>query len=541
MQTCFQAYWFRRLFLAIAGIAMLLSCKQERLARRTLSEVQTFIEDNPDSAVSVLQHIPSDLYLLPHIHAPYALLYTQAQDLAGFNPSSDTLIRYAVDYYRLLGPKKKRFMSWYYLGQVYQNEGRREAAMDAYVKAENNYSKAVDPKYIYKLHLKKSILYADTFDYSKAIEESLEARKHAKKGGLKSSEFRALLNIAIMYGNEDNTPMQTAYLDSAHTLLDAASHSGIVDYYTERAEWMRKNKMPAEQIASLLDSVQRVHPFDVNYSPTWVQMAWTYIRTGLFSKATDALSTIPEKDYSASAYAALGELLDSLQRPQESLKAYRKYVQLSDSLDLVLFRQDTRFIEERYAAVLRNHRDREVILIVIVLALSFTVFSSWRIWKRRQQHKKMLSMYENLKEEYEALNQISIQKSDVGDKAKALLGERIRALAAFFTEDQPKELRLVSSRLEALSEDRKELVETIGLLFSIYHPGFTSMLLEHGLTTTEVGLCCLYVLGFRTSEIGDIINRAGYYNISSEIRKKLPIEHVKLATWLNSQFEKYHG
>ena len=270
-------------------------------------------------------------------------------------------------------------------------------------------------------------------------------------------------------------------------------------------------------------------------------MAWTYIRTGLFSKATDALSTIPEKDYSASAYAALGELLDSLQRPQESLKAYRKYVQLSDSLDLVLFRQDTRFIEERYAAVLRNHRDREVILIVIVLALSFTVFSSWRIWKRRQQHKKMLSMYENLKEEYEALNQISIQKSDVGDKAKALLGERIRALAAFFTEDQPKELRLVSSRLEALSEDRKELVETIGLLFSIYHPGFTSMLLEHGLTTTEVGLCCLYVLGFRTSEIGDIINRAGYYNISSEIRKKLPIEHVKLATWLNSQFEKYHG
>ena len=46
----------------------------------------------------------------------------------------------------------------------------------------------------------------------------------------------------------------------------------------------------------------------------------------------------------------------------------------------------------------------------------------------------------------------------------------------------------------------------------------------------------MHVLGFRTSEIGDVVNRSGYYNMSGEIRRKLPIGSQKLATWLNARF-----
>lgn len=538
MLLYFRSYRLPLLLIVFLGMISLVSCSGEQHARAALLDAETYMEDKPDSALYVLQHIPRQFLQLPHIRAPYALLYTRAQDLAGHNPSSDTLILQAVHYYRYFGSGIQRFLSWFYLGKVYQNEGRREASMNAYAKAEDIHFRKLPPKFLYDLHVNKSILYADTYDHLRAVEENQRAYEYARQAGLEDLEFRSLLNIAILYGNAGDIAQQGRYLQQAESLLGYASPTATIDYYADKAEWMQQSHAPFHEIEQLLDSIPIHYPSEMDYPPTWNQMARTYTGIGSYNKALQALSHIEIGQYNANTFAVLSEILDSLDRPRESLEAYKKYVQLSDSLDLVLFHQDTRFIEERHEVQMRTLRAKEILVAIGFFVLCAIVFVFLQMRKKRIQQQKMISLYDALKEEYEALKQISIPaENDANSKAQELLGERMRALAAFFTEQQPEALEYASPRLEALTEDRKELVETIGLLFGVYCPRFVSMLLGHNLTTIEVGLCCLHVLGLRTSEIGDVINRAGYYNISSDIRKKLPVGQKKLATWLTEQYK----
>ena len=179
----------------------LVSCSQENRECTILRNVESYIEEKPDSALHVLEHIPQQSLQLPNVRALYALQYTRAQDLAEINPSSDTLILQAVHHYRYFGSATQRFLSWFYLGRVYQNECRPEAAMDAYAKAEDIHPHKISPQLLYRLHINKSILYAGSFDYIRAIDENLRAREYAHQASQSDAEFRSLVNVAILYGN----------------------------------------------------------------------------------------------------------------------------------------------------------------------------------------------------------------------------------------------------------------------------------------------------------------------------------------------------
>ena len=77
-------------------------------------------------------------------------------------------------------------------------------------------------------------------------------------------------------------------------------------------------------------------------------------------------------------------------------------------------------------------------------------------------------------------------------------------------------------KLNALiNQDCKEFVESTRKSFELSHPYFVRYLEGCGLTDTEINLACLYALGLRGKEAGNIIGIKSHYNISAEIRKKL--------------------
>ena len=129
-------------------------------------------------------------------------------------------------------------------------------------------------------------------------------------------------------------------------------------------------------------------------------------------------------------------------------------------------------------------------------------------------------MYDNLQAELSSLKEIQSNQEDMSKEAVSILGQRITALSRFLSNETPESLEQVSSQLETLTENRRELLDTIGMLYAVYHPNFVSKLAGYGLSSTEVGYCCLLVLGVRSGEIGDIINRSGVYNIASGIKSK---------------------
>jgi len=67
---------------------------------------------------------------------------------------------------------------------------------------------------------------------------------------------------------------------------------------------------------------------------------------------------------------------------------------------------------------------------------------------------------------------------------------------------------------------------------------FYKFLEEKGLSLTEIGYCCLYAIGFKSNEIGELIERKDFYNINSEIRNKLGLKSTE--TNLNLYLKKLY-
>lgn len=150
--------------------------------------------------------------------------------------------------------------------------------------------------------------------------------------------------------------------------------------------------------------------------------------------------------------------------------------------------------------------------------------------RKRKNERMLMAKYNDLKEEYDYLNKAkeSCQAEMIScadEETLKILDRRIKALGTFLSKDIPDSLSKVADKLENLTVDKNIVTDSIGMLYAIYHPAFVLKLEEYGLTASEVGFCCLLVLGLRTSELSMVVNKSNTYNISSRIRAKLKLEH----------------
>lgn len=163
-----------------------------------------------------------------------------------------------------------------------------------------------------------------------------------------------------------------------------------------------------------------------------------------------------------------------------------------------------------------------IILLIVQFATILVMTSQFR--KQKKQEEELKALYDQLRAEYEQVRSLPLMVADFPPASRETLEKKMRALGAFFSDSTPPSLDLVADQLDTLTQNRKELLETIGMLYAAYHPRFISHLLERNLTTLEVGYCCLLVMGLRTGELKDVINRSGVYNINVTIRRKLDID-----------------
>lgn len=82
-----------------------------------------------DSALKILENIPSGEFETPASQAKYALLLTQARDKNYVLHTSDSLIRIAVDYYDTTRDILSRAKAHYYWGRVYQDMNNVEGTV----------------------------------------------------------------------------------------------------------------------------------------------------------------------------------------------------------------------------------------------------------------------------------------------------------------------------------------------------------------------------------------------------------------------------
>ena len=148
-------------------VLSLLSACSPGLRSRTetaLDDVESYINERPDSALAVLRALDSAVIVRgPALRARAALLHSMALDKCYIDLQTDSILAPAVVWYARHGTPDEKLKTWYYLGRTQYNAGDYRAAIVTYTEALDFTRKATDDKYKGFVNQAMADTYSSTF------------------------------------------------------------------------------------------------------------------------------------------------------------------------------------------------------------------------------------------------------------------------------------------------------------------------------------------------------------------------------------------
>lgn len=546
-------FMFRALAAVCAAAVVLLSCSKADLeTERTLADVASFIEERPDSALTILDTMDSFSLTTSALKARHSLLLAMARDKNYIDDTTDSIIAPAVSWYRRHGSADEKLLMNYYRGRIAMNAGDYETAMRWFADGSRFSEKARNKVWSGRLCNAKFQVYQHLFDSASAIDAALRSADYYAAAGELSRYYDAINNVACVYEQLLDTANALHYLGILRDNWDDLDESQHSCYYAGMLSISSDKKPLLEQYLCDVNDEQVIY---------WVIVAKSYFEIGNYEQASRALK-MAEKyvgtqglDYkwvNALVQEATGEY-------RSAAKSYREFIGANGNNNIDIFESDTKFVEERIATN-RTINHQLYIILIIVLSLLVSFLFGILLWVRHSSLKKIHKMSEKAhkaetellekenrrleeeriravreKEEYERMyNEVvsrielleRIKKEprlgkgvhDVVDKYLSVLNKFI---AAHVSKTFDKEAK---AELAALMGEQKDFLKSIGLAFSLSHPNFISYLNKCRLNDWEKGCCCMFCIGLNNSEIADYLKRPSFKNDLTTIRGKLKVE-----------------
>lgn len=161
-----------------------------------LEDVESYIQERPDSALAVLQAIDRNALESKKSKAKFSLLYAMALDKNYIDTTDVSIILPAVDYYIRHGSADEKLKTLYYEGRIYENAKEYGSAIISYTKAEKNINLAQDCKYCGMLCREIAQMYTQNLNFSEAGISLERARKYFNQSELAFHEMETLYLIA---------------------------------------------------------------------------------------------------------------------------------------------------------------------------------------------------------------------------------------------------------------------------------------------------------------------------------------------------------
>lgn len=546
-------FMFRALAAVCAAAVVLLSCSKADLeTERTLADVASFIEERPDSALTILDTMDSFSLTTSALKARHSLLLAMARDKNYIDDTTDSIIAPAVSWYRRHGSADEKLLMNYYRGRIAMNAGNYETAMRWFADGSRFSEKARNKVWSGRLCNAKFQVYQHLFDSSSAIDAALRSADYYAAAGELSRYYDAINNVACVYEQLLDTANALHYLGILRDNWDDLDESQHSCYYAGMLSISSDKKPVLEQYLCDVNDEQVIY---------WVIVAKSYFEIGNYEQASRALK-MAEKyvgtqglDYkwvNALVQEATGEY-------RSAAKSYREFIGANGNNNIDIFESDTKFVEERIATN-RTINHQLYIILIIVLSLMVSFLFGILLWVRHSSLKKIHKMSEKAhkaetellekenrrleeeriravreKEEYERMYNEAVSRIELLERIKKepRLGKGVRDvvdkylsvlnkfIAAHVSETFDKEAK---AELAALMGEQKDFLKSIGLAFSLSHPNFISYLNKCRLNDWEKGCCCMFCIGLNNSEIADYLKRPSFKNDLTTIRGKLKVE-----------------
>ena len=272
---------------------LLVSC-DNRQTKSLLQDVETYIQERPDSALRVLRKVDSLTLNTKSLRARYSLLFAMALDKNYIDTTALSILEPTVAYYERLGSPQDTMLSCYYLGRIYANrkdypnavifysQALRESSADdyyhkglAYEALANAYSASFNTEE----ELRNAILAHDCFD--KIRDKNLALSRY---------------KIAQAYHNNEQFDLADSLYSSVYSGLDSTSKLAFYAMEDQVSNDLQREGPDVERDLRLLEYVAE-HRGNLTLT-SYYEYAYLLLLIGNKSTAENILSQLSEIDES---------------------------------------------------------------------------------------------------------------------------------------------------------------------------------------------------------------------------------------------------
>lgn len=545
----------KRLF-ANTLVLMTLQCMVCCTCRTELNDIETYINERPDSALMVLSSIDVSSLKGSEARNYHHLLLAQAKDKCFIDETNDTLMLSVVDYYKSHTDATKLFKAYYYLGRIQQNAGKYADAMYSYTEAEQLLDYINDDYAKGLLYAQLGALNHSCFDFKKALTAFEQAyRYYDQAGRIAHLNFTKLDIGNVLYSLKDYSQAEknlTEVLSWAADNQDAQLYQDAMEvlclvYWAEN-DIHSLHKLLNDKYFTQIDEtliIKRSRAVDAalngNYSKAhhYIDSAWPLVWSLKDSCMIYHMSYVVYKeqgDYrkALDSYESLFDLQDStvreaLQKPLQSVR--NDYFEAKSAYNEQL---------------LRNNKYRLCLAMIITLCvvISLVLFYRRRIMLKDRELNTYIELADDLRNSLALANGRLSESSSENQQQTKLLKEMSEQITILFSKqyelldrlgntyyethgssrDRDAIYQQVKNEIENFTTDKKCIAQ-LETIVNKYKDNVMSVVRAEmkGLGEMDYRLLCFLFAGFSAKAIsvftGD--STANIYMKKSRIKNKI--------------------
>lgn len=529
----------KQYIIVIILVLCLASCSHHSKHREILTQVETFVEENPDSALLVLQSIATDDLFGKEEKAKHALLLSMALDKNNVAETDFEILHPAIDYYKNNGSPTEQMLTLFYQGQIHRINSQYAQALVCFCDAIKIGEDSKDIHTKARVYDAQGDVYKSLTKWVETIKSKLSAADCFSKLDNTDCYVNVLLDVFYSYTQDGDFINAEKYLNECDDHIKDISSKTLSKYYSYYLNYLiATNKLYVIE-NTIQEYLSKVPENNLDY----ISLAYAYMALGDINKVAESLSKneLPDDNENIlRQYAIVAALNAHIQEGRDMLESCQESFIERDSLIYSLYENDLQYMQQQKSEKLQQERDelkkqtKTIIIISSILALLITLYLLKVVRKRLLdsrtkniilEREKTLyeNMYKEVLSERDTLNEM-LTNSLVQEETKTIIRKRLEVLNAIIVShlsDRESDNKRANEQLQNLVANREVFIKSTRLTLEENYPHFFVYLHDKGLEEFEIDFCCLYAIGMKGKEVKAYTNLSRHYKDSSEVRQKL--------------------
>lgn len=270
---------------------LLVSC-DNRQAKALLQDVESYIQERPDSALRVLRKVDSLTLNTKALRARYSVLFAMALDKNYIDTTALSILEPTVAYYERLGSPQDKMLSCYYLGRIYANRKDYPNAVIFYSQALRE-SSEYDYYHRGLIYAASADAYNASFNDEEELRNTILAYECFEKIGDKDLDL-SLYKVAQAYHNNERFDVADSLYSLVYSGKDSTSRLALYAMEDLVSNDLYQEKQDVERDLELLEYVAE-HRGNLSLE-SYYEYAYLLLLAGKESEAENILSQLSNRE-----------------------------------------------------------------------------------------------------------------------------------------------------------------------------------------------------------------------------------------------------